>query len=42
MTFTSIHVLEACMKKKFKKISKECVLVKLWKVAAFISDQKGS
>lgn len=28
--------------KGIKKISKECVLIKLWKVAAFISDQKSS
>lgn len=33
MTFTFIHVLEADSKK-----SKECILVKLQKVVAFISD----
>lgn len=42
MTFTFIHELEAYMKKKFFKKSREGVLVKLWKVAALISDQKSS
>lgn len=43
MTVTFFHVLEADSEKKIrKKKSKACILVKLLKVAAFISDQKKS